>query len=126
MNEFYAIFKRAKTELKTCAGSHGSSPQDPGQGTASKNSRSSSNTVGTKHRTNDTRGNPGKEEEGEDRSPKRPRPLSKCSSDKPLGLKFACPYHQHNPRKYGINDAFCDANYRTCAGPGWTSVARIK
>jgi hypothetical protein len=56
MNEFYAIFEMAKTELKTCAGSQGSSSQDPGQATVSKNSQSSSNAIGTKHRTDDTRG----------------------------------------------------------------------
>jgi hypothetical protein len=32
--------------------------------------------------------------------------------------KFACPYYKHNPVKY--------REHRTCLGPGWISVHRVK
>jgi hypothetical protein len=44
--------------------------------------------------------------------------------ERPLGTNFACPYHQHNPKKYRVNIQSSD--YRSCAGPGWNSMARIK
>ena len=32
--------------------------------------------------------------------------------------KFACPYYKHNPERY--------KNAKTCMGPGWTTVHRVK
>lgn len=128
MREFYTIFKGTKGGFRTCVegrnSSHGSV-----QGKESTNNRSSGNVAGTKRGISDVRHDPGEEEEEEeegDPMPKCPKPPSKSPDDKLPGLKFACPYHQHNPRRYGINDPSGDANYRTCAGPGWQSVARIK
>lgn len=127
MGEFYAIFKGLKAEFRTCVGGHGSS-QGPVQGKEPKKSRTSSNVAGSKRGINETRHDTGEEEDGEedDPTPERPKPPSKSPDNTLPGLKFACPYHQHNPRKYGIGDLSGDANYRTCAGPGWQSVARIK
>jgi hypothetical protein len=34
------------------------------------------------------------------------------------GRKFACPYFQHDPAKYGTR--------RVCCGPGFTTVHRVK
>ncbi|KXX76479.1 hypothetical protein MMYC01_206845 [Madurella mycetomatis] len=36
----------------------------------------------------------------------------------PLGRKFACPYFKRDPRKY--------RKHRSCVGPGWTAVHRVK
>lgn len=77
-----------------------------------------------KHKFDDSEEIPG-EEEG-DHPPKRPKHPLKSYEDKLWGLKFACPFHQHDSRKYGVNLESSDADYRSCAGPGWRSVARIK
>ena len=36
----------------------------------------------------------------------------------PLGRKFACPYFKRDPRKHG--------KHRSCVGPGWTTIHRVK
>jgi hypothetical protein len=128
MREFYTIFKGTKLDVRTCVGRHSSS-QGSVNGKESKTNQRSSNIAGSKRAYNDVGHDPGEEDEKdeeEDPTPKRPKAPSKSPDHKIPGLKFACPFHQHNPRKYGINHPSHDANYRTCAGPGWQSVARIK
>ena len=39
--------------------------------------------------------------------------------------RFACPFHKFDPRKYCSND-IDGFKYRACAGPGFTSIARLK
>jgi hypothetical protein len=51
---------------------------------------------------------------GEDRAAGKKR--SKRDVDK--GFKFACPFLKHDPAKY--------ENQRTCCGPGWDDVHRVK
>lgn len=36
--------------------------------------------------------------------------------------RFGCPYHKFDPATYNIHDS----RWRTCVGPGWTSVHRVK
>jgi serine/threonine protein kinase len=37
-------------------------------------------------------------------------------------LRFACPFHKHDPKTFGIHDP----RWRTCVGPGWTTIHRVK
>ncbi|KAK1523793.1 uncharacterized protein CCOS01_08880 [Colletotrichum costaricense] len=61
---------------------------------------------------------PGEEEE-EDEGNQLPRAkLSKVQEDANVGVKLACPFFKHNPRKY--------KSQRPCCGPGWDQVHRIK
>lgn len=107
MGEFYTIFKRARADARTCAGGHNSASQASVQETALTNDRTSTNAAGTKHRISDGGFRLDDEEEDEeDRAPKRSKPLSKSPDNKLPTLKFACPYHQHNPRKYGIGEMY--------------------
>lgn len=39
-------------------------------------------------------------------------------AEMPLGRRFACPYFKRDPRKY--------RKHRSCVGPGWTAVHRVK
>jgi hypothetical protein len=123
MIRFYANFKGG-TDYRSCAGNHNPSSQGILQFASSPNDRSSTHGNRTKRIFK-----PGEEENGDEedgRPLKRPKRPTKPCEDRILGLKFACPYHQHNPRKYGVSLESSDADYRSCAGPGWRSVARIK
>ncbi|KAF4465103.1 hypothetical protein FALBO_8060 [Fusarium albosuccineum] len=51
-------------------------------------------------------------DEGEPPAPKRQR------KEDPDAKKFACPFYKHNPQEF--------KEFRTCMGPGWTSIHRIK
>lgn len=35
-----------------------------------------------------------------------------------VGRRFACPFHSNNPAKYKA--------VKTCCGPGWTDIHRVK
>lgn len=58
---------------------------------------------------------PDDEEDGEDKEKKRPRTRD-LSNDGPR--KMACPYFKNNPQVY--------SQWRSCPGPGWDSVNRLK
>jgi hypothetical protein len=61
---------------------------------------------------------------GEDRQPKRQRP----SHHTPTYSNFACPFYKNNPSYYNPQnpDAETGRRYRSCAGPGWTSIRRLR
>ncbi|KAK2616429.1 hypothetical protein QQS21_000671 [Conoideocrella luteorostrata] len=42
--------------------------------------------------------------------------------DRPQPPKLACPFHKHNPTKYSA----VNRKYRTCAGPGFRNIQRLK
>ncbi|KAJ3548026.1 hypothetical protein NM208_g1212 [Fusarium decemcellulare] len=52
---------------------------------------------------------------GEDGEPPAPKRQQK---EDPDAKKFACPFYKHNPQEF--------KEFRTCMGPGWTSIHRIK
>jgi hypothetical protein len=56
----------------------------------------------------------------EDRQPKRHR-TPPCSN-------FACPFYKHAPTYYNPQnlDAEFGRRYRSCAGPGWSSIRRLR
>lgn len=41
---------------------------------------------------------------------------------------LACPFYKHNPRRYSPQNMHIDSamRYRTCAGPGWESISRLR
>ncbi|KAH7197304.1 uncharacterized protein B0J16DRAFT_366530 [Fusarium flagelliforme] len=57
------------------------------------------------------------EEGGGDSRRKRDSKRTKTTKDD-TRPRFACPYHQHNPARFGAE--------RTCCGPGWTDISRVK
>jgi hypothetical protein len=54
------------------------------------------------------------------RGPKRLRTTPSASEFSETGLKFACPYRKHDPRKYGM------PNWGPCALTPLQTVARVK
>lgn len=65
------------------------------------------------------------DEDGEKRGKTDHPPDPPFDSD----LLLACPFHKHNPIKYGAHDnpgAGKKPKYRACAGPGFRSVQRLK
>ena len=65
------------------------------------------------------------DEDGEKRGKTGPPPDARLDSD----LLLACPFHKHNPIKYGAHSnpgAGKKPKYRACAGPGFRSVQRLK
>jgi hypothetical protein len=124
MRGFYSIFSKVGIEYRTCTRTRSSSSQGTAELAPASNVGSSSHTTKNKRKLDDCEETPGKDEG--DHPPKRPKILQKPGDDTLTALKFACPFHQHNPRKYGVNLQLSDANYRSCAGLGWRAVARIK
>jgi hypothetical protein len=124
MREFYANFSKLSTKYRSCAGNYGSPAEYTAQVAQASDHGSSVQATSIKHRPDGSEEIP-EDDEG-DHPPKRPKLLHKPSDHTQPSPKFACPYHQHNPRKYGVNLQSSDADYRSCAGPGWRSVARIK
>ena len=47
--------------------------------------------------------------------------------DRPDGEspRFACPFHKYDPIRYSVNNT-TEGKYRTCAGPGFPTVSRLK
>ena len=41
------------------------------------------------------------------------------------GRPFACPFHKYDPYKYSLNSD-TGAAYRSCLGPGFTSISHVK
>jgi hypothetical protein len=79
------------------------------------NAEGSNRTGKRKFRSTTPTGESNNEDSGSeenDRSPKSAKHTSQGS------LRLACPYFRRNPQKY--------MEHRTCVGPGWTTVHRVK
>jgi hypothetical protein len=57
-------------------------------------------------------------DEEDDQPPKRPKKEKVLAEPKNLKQKFACPYFQRDPEKY--------LTRRSCVGPGWDEMRRVK
>ncbi|KAI1325852.1 hypothetical protein F5Y16DRAFT_400880 [Xylariaceae sp. FL0255] len=57
-------------------------------------------------------------EDDNSESEEEARPSKLSRSERPTDKRFACPYFKKNPREY--------AGERTCMGPGWKSINRLK
>jgi hypothetical protein len=79
-------------------------------------SRKSSQGVGKRKSRSDDHQPPN--EDDEDGSSKRRRGSLATVESSETGLRFACPFFKHEPNRY--------RNRRTCPGPGWPTVHRMK
>lgn len=59
-------------------------------------------------------------DEDEDKLPKGPPDTGILSNEAEMGLRLACPFQKHDPKKYNA------PNYRSCASTGWDSISRVK
>ncbi|CAN9428209.1 unnamed protein product [Alternaria alternata] len=103
---------------KQCAGSKAAHTQARGTLSSSQSSRKTSVSSGTKRKSR-SEGSPPPEDDDDDGSNKRRRgSTATTTDDSETGAKFACPFYKHEPDRY--------RNRRTCPGPGWPSVHRMK
>lgn len=58
------------------------------------------------------------EDQDDDGPNKRRRVSITTTEDSEIGPRFACPFYKHDPSRY--------RNRRTCPGPGWPTVHRMK
>ncbi|ERF71178.1 hypothetical protein EPUS_06007 [Endocarpon pusillum Z07020] len=68
-------------------------------------------------------------EEGDDDARRKRRRVPARNMASSTGTKtLACPFYKHDPQKYNPqNDNISSAmRYRTCAGPGWESISRLR
>jgi hypothetical protein len=100
------------TEPSGCSNS-GSEATQQNRSTASNPSQKSNE----KRKRDDDQS--GSADDGQDDYPNKPSSaLRRISIIRPLRSKLACPFYKNNPAKY--------EDWRSCPGPGWDSVHRIK
>jgi hypothetical protein len=103
---------------KQCAG--GSIPHGRAEATHSssgQSSRKTSTSLGPKRKSR-LGGSPPLEDDDEDGPNKRRRGSTTTTDDSETGARFACPFYKHDPDRY--------RSRRTCPGPGWPTVHRMK
>ena len=118
MKEVYAMFDSEwKVSARTCAtsqqGSCGGQAQ-PSKLAAPRDGKNS------KKRLKDRDSSPPGDDNGKRK--KRDDPDAELQKqDRP----FACPFHKYDPYKYSLNSD-TGAAYRSCLGPGFTSISHVK
>ena len=118
MKEVYAMFgSEWKVSARTCAasqqGSSGGQAQ-PSKLTAPRDGKNS------KKRLKDRDSSPPGDDNGKRK--KRDEPDAELQKQ---GRPFACPFHKYDPYKYSLNSD-TGAAYRSCLGPGFTSISHVK
>jgi hypothetical protein len=120
MSYFYSMFNRNTgiiSHARVAAGSSSSQPQSRG-GSSGGSGASQLGPAGLKRGAPSGGSEPPDEDAGDSGAGKRPRVESDYFEPDGKGRKFACPYFKRNPPKYH--------RWRSCPGPGWDSVHRIK
>lgn len=84
--------------------------------TTQQGSRKASQSVGKRKSKSDDHQPPN--DEDDDGASKRRRGSLATVESSETGLRFACPFFKHEPNRY--------RNRRTCPGPGWPTVHRMK
>jgi hypothetical protein len=103
---------------KQCTGSKTANNQGRATLVSGQSSRKTSVSSGTKRKSR-LEGGPPSEDEDDNGSNKRRRGSTVTTTDdSDTGAKFACPFYKHDPDRY--------RSRRTCPGPGWPTVHRMK
>jgi hypothetical protein len=98
--------------LRQCAGGASARPQ-----ACSTTRRGSAQASAGKRKSRGDDGLPPNDQDDES-SNKRRRVSITTTEDSENGPRFACPFYKHDPNRY--------RNRRTCPGPGWPTVHRMK
>jgi hypothetical protein len=131
MNEFYNLFafQFAKTDWHITECPTRQSSKSSSSTRIQGASRSSSYQLGrenvTQKRGVQDRDSFGGDEDDGNHERKRSRIHSPSSKVGGIPQKLACPYHKRDPVTYSCNELY-GVKYRTCAGPGFRSVGRVK
>jgi hypothetical protein len=119
MLKFYDIFTPAEYNSRT---EHPSSASPKSSECNETTKKGSLNVSGSKRAQPDSQRNgddANNDDQDDGHSRKRPcKSMSDRLGDPETRRLLACPYFKHNPKKY--------QTWRTCIGPGWDSVSRLK
>jgi len=119
MHYFHSIIATCPPQTRAHAGSTQSCPRQAGDPVSSGNAGQPAGHGGSAGRHQDCRKRPPDDEDGDDEGDgserKRPRRLEEAEEPP---LRLACPYFKKNPRRYRLS--------RSCPGPGWSTVHRVK
>jgi hypothetical protein len=100
-----------------CAGGHSARGQGGTGQTSHSSGRATGQGSGAKRKSRTDEYNP-LDPNDEDGPTKRRRVSIATTEDSEIGPRFACPFFKHDPNRY--------RNRRTCPGPGWPTVHRMK
>ncbi len=118
MRVVYALFgSPSGADVRACASSGQEDPKDQAQQPKSRNDSCRK----VRKRGMKDRDSPPPEDDG-DRRGNRDKKTPKIEAD---SLPLACPFHKYNPGKYCANSD-TGKLYRSCAGPGFSSVSRLR
>jgi hypothetical protein len=102
---------------KQCVGNNNSSAPVGQPMVTAHSSHKTSLSSGLKRKSRQDGSQP-PEDDDEDGSNKRRRGSMATSDESDMGARFACPFYKHDPNRY--------RSRRTCPGPGWPTVHRMK
>jgi hypothetical protein len=120
MREFWTIFNQEwSANIRKCADDLSSSTSFSGSESKSTGEKSPGRKDQKRGRGDDGDDDP---DENNGRNPKRQKPNSSPTKDADEGLKFACPYRKHNPRKYYHGNR----SWRSCALTPLENISRVK
>lgn len=100
-----------------CASGGTSRGQGASTGT-SRSSRGSSQHSGGKRKSRSDDNPPPDDLDGDGSNKRRRVSITTTTEDSESGPRFACPFYKHDPNRY--------RSRRTCPGPGWPTVHRMK
>jgi hypothetical protein len=120
MREFWTIFNQEwSANIRKCTDDSSSSKSFSGSESKSTGEKSPGRKDQKRGRGDGEDYNP---DENGGRNPKRQKPNSSSTKDADKGLKFACPYRKHNPRKYYHGNR----SWRSCALTPLENISRVK
>ena len=122
MKEVYAMFDSEwKVSARTCAASQEGSSKGHAQPNKLAAPRDCEN---SKKRPKDREKNRDSSPPGDDNGKRRKRDDPEAGLQN-QGRPFACPFNKYDPYKYSLNSD-TGAAYRSCLGPGFTSISHVK
>jgi hypothetical protein len=102
--------------FRQCTGGTASSASSSHGSKSQQRSRKASQHTGKRKLGSDDSLHPNNEEDDDPNKRRRGSLATISSSD--TGIRFACPFYKHEPHRF--------RNRRTCPGPGWPTVHRMK
>jgi hypothetical protein len=121
MQEFYSMLSSFLTETPQDSPGHSTeSVQTTSQTDNGKSSQKNATRNGKRRLERDDENMP-EDDEPEDRKKRTSRTGAADGGDR----LFACPFYKYDPMKYTCTNS-TRTKYRTCAGPGFDSIARLK
>ncbi|KAF2854943.1 hypothetical protein T440DRAFT_464263 [Plenodomus tracheiphilus IPT5] len=102
---------------RQCTNKSTSTHQDATRFSSQQSSRKASQNSGHKRKSH-LEGSPPPDDDEDGPHKRRRGSAITMGDDSELGARFACPFYKHDPDQY--------RNRRTCPGPGWPTVHRMK